>query len=1007
MDSCREAIGEEKLRMQEELQELCRQAANGEFPLLQTAEYAEAPMAPVAPISNFDPNAMSFNPNAMNFANFDPNAISFDPNAVSFDPNAVSFDPKVTYENYEAYLPYEGLEGTFPLPEVTPEPKPGPVGLALTSLVPAPVPMPVGPVRQDTGSTGFQWQASSDKLSKSLEKTMSGNSEKIAIDDWMPSGLDEFVKLRLHHACTTGFLLKDEQSALQKTLQGLKAYVPEEQRVVIQKFLGPSYDDFRSIVNKLFWLQRCMEYCRSSSKKSERIVADSPQERLLLALNEHALRESALSDECWTTFEMFPPPLQDMVVQAVAASLPMKTEKDLSQHFAHLAVNEESIYNLEAREKEQPIVTQESGEAYSDSQYNELLRQLLINHRNAEMSVLQLLSEEAPGNKATPSLLHVHLATQEARRGRSAEVISLLHAAAACGLSRLCARFLAEGLDVNERTGHQHFSPLHLAASNGNVRATQTLLASGAFPWLLDDSGKTPLYHVVTSLPESSTAEQKMLLQICQLLVFGMLQASDEHELLVESALEILQQSELSWLLQLHHRMRNLQNLNPQVFTPKILVELAQMHYETLNMLLAFFDGDRCKLTVPDEALPLEFAAALQSEFIQEQEQLRRKVNILAKVLDLSKSAINYLASMPLQALEYAMKCFQLEERVPGVYAPLLPEEKDGEGETVVEEVPRHMNLRNAPKRTAGILQKWDSERGFGFIHEEDDTCEEPTNIFLHRSNLMGSTPGHPVDVVEGRRISFIPGFQDGRARAMNAAMIDDEFNVDSRHLKRPKKAKPLDAIKEKKLARLREDAEKEEHPLSKSFLQFLCTPEVQTSIQDKRQEGEAWFRTVGLLKLGPGRRDDALWRKEVDRRIDIFMEKTGAPMTKKDMDFRCKRFLMEFCMRYNVIRVSEALAMVEKSTAGKRRDEVRSWPAYVATLLRRFDPTVTLERKPNAKAEPKKAAGKDDDKGEVEEKWEEQKEESASEASIAEGSDDVETFVPATAAPGAEFAFQ
>lgn len=32
---------------------------------------------------------------------------------------------------------------------------------------------------------------------------------------------------------------------------------------------------------------------------------------------------------------------------------------------------------------------------------------------------------------------------------------------------------------------------------------------------------------------------------------------------------------------------------------------------------------------------------------------------------------------------------------------------------------------------------------------------------------------------------------------------------------------------------------------------------------------------------------------------------------------------------------------------------------------------------------------------------------ESASEASIAEGSDDVETFVPATAAPGAEFAFQ
>ena len=31
-------------------------------------------------------------------------------------------------------------------------------------------------------------------------------------------------------------------------------------------------------------------------------------------------------------------------------------------------------------------------------------------------------------------------------------------------------------------------------------------------------------YHVVTSLPESSEAEQQLLLQICQQLVFGMLQ---------------------------------------------------------------------------------------------------------------------------------------------------------------------------------------------------------------------------------------------------------------------------------------------------------------------------------------------------------------------------------------------------------------------------------------------------------------------------------------------------
>ena len=44
-----------------------------------------------------------------------------------------------------------------------------------------------------------------------------------------------------------------------------------------------------------------------------------------------------------------------------------------------------------------------------------------------------------------------------------------------------------------EFLGQRRRDPRHLAASNGNVRATETLLGHGAFPWLLDDSGKTPL----------------------------------------------------------------------------------------------------------------------------------------------------------------------------------------------------------------------------------------------------------------------------------------------------------------------------------------------------------------------------------------------------------------------------------------------------------------------------------------------------------------------------------
>ena len=190
----------------------------------------------------------------------------------------------------------------------------------------------------------------------------------------------------------------------------------------------------------------------------------------------------------------------------------------------------------------------------------------------------------------------------------------------------------------------------------------------------------------------------------------------------------------------------------------------------------------------------------------------------------------------------------------------------------------------------------------------------------------------------------LIGSFQDGRARAMNAAMIDDEYNVDNVHLRRPKKPKGSEALKagerekgsfscssdilgipkflksvlkdasgsttlksyiiifilcfqhlhfyqffalqtsdlffqEKKLARIRSDIEAETHPLSKSFLQFIASREVQGMVQEKRQEGEAWLRTLGLLKLGPGRRDDALWRKETvdwggeEHGIEIWIE--------------------------------------------------------------------------------------------------------------------------------------
>lgn len=59
---------------------------------------------------------------------------------------------------------------------------------------------------------------------------------------------------------------------------------------------------------------------------------------------------------------------------------------------------------------------------------------------------------------------------------------------------------------------------------------------------------------------------------------------------------------------------------------------------------------------------------------------------------------------------------------------------------------------------------------------------------------------------------------------------------------------------------------------------------------------------------------------------------------------------------RFSCFSLDEHLARSRaklRSTSGKRREEVRSWPAYVATLLRRFDPEMTaqMEKKPKEKA--------------------------------------------------------
>lgn len=162
--------------------------------------------------------------------------------------------------------------------------------------------------------------------------------------------------------------------------------------------------------------------------------------------------------------------------------------------------------------------------------------------------------------------------------------------------------------------------------------------------------------------------------------------------------------------------------------------------------------------------------------------------------------------------------------------------------------------------------------------------------------------------------------------------------------------------------------AMEDQDELSQKFMAHLRSPEVQNIAREKLTETEAWLRCIGLRRHHTGRRDETLWRKEVDKRVEYFLERSTTPLQKRDFDFRVKRFMHEFCIHSNVVRVSEALAMVETSTAGKSRDDVRSWPAYIATLLRRWDPKlyeVLADRDRRSRIDQKK--GKKGEEGEAE----------------------------------------
>merc|ERR1719240_976569 len=74
---------------------------------------------------------------------------------------------------------------------------------------------------------------------------------------------------------------------------------------------------------------------------------------------------------------------------------------------------------------------------------------------------------------------------------------------------------------------------------------------------------------------------------------------------------------------------------------------------------------------------------------------------------------------------------------------------------------------------STGRVQKWDAEKGFGFITAIAKGDEEPAKgIFVHRKNVVGSTPTNPINLKEGGKVQYKPGEQDGKACALEVVML-------------------------------------------------------------------------------------------------------------------------------------------------------------------------------------------------------------------------------------------
>lgn len=105
------------------------------------------------------------------------------------------------------------------------------------------------------------------------------------------------------------------------------------------------------------------------------------------------------------------------------------------------------------------------------------------------------------------------------------------------------------------------------------------------------------------------------------------------------------------------------------------------------------------------------------------------------------------------------------------------------------------------------------------------------------------------------------------------------------------------------------------------------------------REDGRGFGDRGGKGKGGRGKGRNE--RGEMDEILEEALADGDGPLRPGDFDFAARRFLSELRQRdqkEGTARLQEALDMVLKFTSSKDRSSVRKWPAYVFTLLQKFD---------------------------------------------------------------------